>query len=449
MQMISSIKESSKESADLKKSKSPSNIDMNRVAAIILGGGQGSRLFPLTLHDCKPAIPIAGRYKLIDIPVSNAINSGCHKIFVITQFLSASLHQHIFKTYPYNIFNSSNIELLSVEQKPNQVSWFEGTADAVRKNVEYLCRAPVDYFLILSGDQLYSMDYSEMVEVAIKTGADVVIAAQPVEQQDCHRMGILKVDKQHKITAFVEKPTTADMLKGMQMDPLLKKMLTKANKGFNYLASMGIYLFKKEALLEVLDSDPREDFGKHLLPALIENGNAAAYLFNGYWEDLGTIEAFYHANIALTTLTPPLNLYGEEKPIFSSHNNLPGAKILNANIHNCLICGGSVIEAQEMSHCVVGPRTIIQAGCVVKDSYLIGNDSYESHYIPKHLPRRPMIGANTVLTKCIVDKNVTIGKNVRLVNENNLSHYDGENIYIRDGIIVVPREASIPDGFVL
>lgn len=423
--------------------------EMNRVASIILGGGEGTRLFPLTLNNCKPAISFGGRFKLIDIPIANSINSGCNKIFVITQFLSASLHQHLFRTYRNDTFNSGFLEILSAELKPSKMGWFKGTADAVRQNIEYLLELPVDYFLILSGDQLYTMDFREMMQTAKDTDADLVVAALPVKNPECKRMGILKIDDRKNITDFIEKPQDLNDIEHMRITTDSKKTKQKRQDEPQYLGSMGIYLFKREALLKLLHEDIREDFGKHLLPKMVENGQAAAHIFNGYWEDIGTIEAFYNANIAMTSNAPPLDCYNEQKPIFTTHLNLMGPIFSNTLVNKSIICEGCRIDADEVRNSILGPRTVVGKGSVISESYLMGNDYYVPPIETERLPERLQIGKNCIIIKSIIDKNVCIGDNVRLINKNGLTHYDGSNIYIRDGIIVVPRGATLPDGFIL
>lgn len=414
---------------------------MGRLGVIILGGGQGKRLHPLTLNRCKPALSYGGRFHLIDIPISNSINSGCNKIYVITQFLSASLHQHIFKTYRHCFNFDGFLEMLPAEEKPHQKEWFQGTADAIRQNLHYLVETPVDYFLILSGDQLYHMDFHHMLQHAQETDADVVIAATPTSKTLAKRMGILKIDKKGFITEFNEKP---------QQEDLLKKLISasRANdKERPYLGSMGIYLFKKKSLFNLLKEDPREDFGKHLIPAIVEKGKAAAYLFEGYWEDIGTVESFYNANLALTDSNPPFDCYDEVSPIYSDLSHLPGPKIRNAHIQSSIICEGSIIEAKSITHSVLGPRTVIQQGTVVEDSYIMGNDFY--HSPTETLPEKLQIGQNCHIKRAILDLHVHLGNKVKLININHLQEYDGDGIYIRDGIIIVTKGTSLPDGFTL
>lgn len=413
--------------------------NMDRIATIILGGGEGTRLLPLTETRCKPAITFGGRYRLIDIPISNSLHSGCHKIFILTQYLSASLHQHVFRTYRQDSFHSGCVELLSAEQRPSKGGWFKGTADAVRQNLDYFREIPADYFLILSGDQIYSMDYRQMVQLAHETDADLVLGAKIVSEQDCKRLGILKINEDQKITNFVEKPQTKSALTNLHLP----------NDKNHYLASMGIYLFKRKALFNLLEEDPRHDFGQHLIPKLVDEGKAFAHLFNAYWEDIGTIGSFYEANIALTAEEPQFNCYDESWPIYSSQQHLPSPKLSNAFISQSIICEGALIEADEVRNSILGPRTVIKRGSVICSSYIMGNDFYRPPINSAHLPERLEIGNNCIITKAIVDKNSCIGNNVRLINKNNLSHYDGGNIFIRDGVIVVPRGAAIADGFIL
>lgn len=423
-------------------------VDMQRVATIILGGGQGARLFPLTVHRCKPAICFGGKYRLIDVPISNALNSGCFKIFVITQFLASSLHQHILKTYRLDPFTSGFIELLSSEEKPSKKCWYEGTADAVRQNLEYFIESPVDYFLVLSGDQLYHMNYRHMVQVARDTNADVVIASTPVDLSDSKRMGVLRVDEENRVQEFFEKPQDETILERFvtprRVLDLVDLEVTSKRK---YLGSMGIYVFKREVLLEMLQNDIRNDFGKHLIPSKVKQGGVVAYIHNGYWEDIGTIESFYNANIALTQSASEFNTHDEFHPIFSIPYNLAGPKISCAHIENGIICDGSIVEAKEIKNSILGPRSIVKHGTVIHNSYLMGNDFYKSPIRTERLPEKCMIEENCILEKCIIDTNVHIGKDVKLVNKDNLRHFDGKNVYIRDGIIVVPRGATVPNGF--
>ena len=426
----------------------PTAIDMNRVAAIILGGGQGTRLAPLTITRCKPAICFGGRYRLIDIPMSNAINSGCQKIFIVTQFLSSSLHQHIFRTYRPGSFSSGFIELLPAEQKPKANGWFQGTADAVRQNLEYYIDTPADYFLILSGDQLYNINFQEMIRFAQETDADLTVAALPVNESNAKRMGLLKLNEDRFITEFEEKPQERARLDHMALPELtLRQLGSKFDATRKYLGSMGIYLFKRKALLELLETDLREDFGKHLIPTKVSQGSVAAYLYDGYWEDIGTIESFYEANITLTSANPPFNCYDENNPIFIHQFNLPAPKIMNTSMTNTIICEGSIVEASNVENSILGPRTIIKSGTSIKNSYVMGNDYYVPPIKSERIPENLFIGKDCVIDRAIIDKHVHIGNGVTLTNKNKVMNFDNDHVCVRDGIIVITRGASLPDGF--
>jgi glucose-1-phosphate adenylyltransferase len=426
-------------------------VDMKLVASIILGGGEGTRLYPLTLTRCKPAINFGGKYRLIDVPISNSIHADCYKIFVLTQFLSSSLHHHIFQAYMQGGKASGLIEILTAEQKPTQKTWFQGTADAVRQNIDYLLESPVEYFLILSGDQLYNINFREMLSFAKTTDADVVVAALPVNAQDATRMGILKVNANNLITDFYEKPQDKALLQKLRSpNEVIERVGVSQASKRNYLGSMGIYLFKRKALVDLLMKDSREDFGKHLIPTQVEKGCMYAFLYEGYWEDIGTIETFYQANMALTDPKPQFSFHNELRPIFTCRYDLPPAKFLDTQIKQTILCEGAVVEADELTHSILGPRSVIHRGAIIRDCYIMGNDYYESTVRDHHrLPPAPHIGENCILTSVIVDKNATIGKGVQLINKQKLTHFNGENVFIRDGIIIVPRGATIPAGFIL
>lgn len=420
---------------------SPQLPDMKRVATIILGGGQGKRLFPLTMTCCKPALSFGGRYRLIDIPISNAINSGCQKIFIITQFLSSILHQHIFSTYRFGSFSSGFIELLPSEERTKDKVWFQGTADAVRQNLEYFAETPADYFLILSGDQLYRMDYREMLLTALNTDADAVISALSIEEAKAKRMGVLQTNEDNYITAFHEKPQFATELESFR--------LMSGNAKKPYLGSMGIYLFKRQALLDLLSEDPREDFGKHLIPTQVKKGKVAAHVHEKYWEDIGTISSFYEANMALTERHPQFDCNHEDWRIYSSQAFLPGPRVYSTHVDGSILCEGAVLEGKEVMRSIIGPRTIVRPGAVIRNTYVLGNDFFSPPFAGSLLPSTFQIGVETVIDKAIIDKHVSIGNRVQLINRQKLDTYDGDNIYIRDGIIIVTRGATIPDGFIL
>lgn len=390
-------------------------IDMRRVAPIVLAGGVGTRLFPLTLSRCKPALPFAGNNRLIDIPVSHALAAGCEKVYVLTQFLSASLHHHLLKTY-------SSIQLLTAEQKPSKSIWYQGTADAVRQNLEYLAECDVDYFLILSGDQLYQMDFEKLVAFAEQKDADLLIASLPVKEQSAVRMGILKADQEGRICDFYEKPSLKSDLDRFRMHSDC------------YLGSMGIYLFKKKILIDLLNEDSREDFGKHLIPSQVTKGNAFTYQFPGYWEDIGTVRSFYEANIALTKRESAFDLYLNKGSLKKAPSLLPPPKIDHSTLDAVLLCEGAYIDSCSLSKSIIGPLTEIEKGTRVEASYLFGNTK---------------ISQDCMIERAIIDKNVRLGNGVKLLNKKGLETYDGDQIYIRDGIIVVARGAYLPDGFTL
>ncbi len=427
------------------------SVDMRHVTTIILAGGNGTRLDPLTNTRCKPAVCFGGKYRLIDIPISNAIHSGCSKIFIISQYLSSSLNQHIFNTFHPGSFPSTAIELISAEQKHGEKSWFQGTACAVRQNINYFMELPSEYFLILSGDQIYNINFQHMIHFAKETNADLVVAALPVNEADAKRMGIMKIDENSFINEFYEKPQEQEHLDRLRVPiSTLEQIVGKAlDDKRQFLGSMGIYIFKRQALIDLLKRDSREDFGKHLIPTKVSQGNVAAYIHDGYWEDIGTIESFFKANIALTALNPEFNCHEENKHIFFRQHYLTAPKIINSAVMNSIICDGSIVEAAEVTKSIIGLRSIIKQGSIIRNSYIIGNEFHVSPTHSESISNSPIIGENCVIDHAIIDKNVRIGKNVHLVNKEKLMNYTSDKVCIRDGIIIVPRGTHIPDGFIL
>lgn len=421
-----------------------------QVSCIILAGGQGTRLFPLTQSRCKPAVSFGGRYRLIDIPLSHALNARIQSVYVISQYLATSLHQHILETYRLDLFRDSQISLLSPEESLHRKIWYKGTADAIRQNLDHFKTSPVDYFLILSGDQLYNMDIRELILFAKRSDADLVIASLPIEEPDAKRMGLLNINEKNQILDFVEKPTEPEVLKRFALDQnFLKKHPDKNLNDTHYLASMGIYVFKRKALFDLLENTG-DDFGKDLIPIKVKEGKAAAFVYHGYWEDIGTVASYFKANLALASQKNCLNIYDEHNPIFTHSENLPSPLIRETTIKNSVISLGAVIECKEISHSIIGFRVHVKKGTVIRNSIVMGNHFYSA---PKHqsppLPQNFFIGENCHIENAIIDEHTQIGNNVQLINKNNLKKYDSDGVYIRDGIIIVPTGSTIPDNFIL
>lgn len=411
-----------------------------QVATVILAGGQGSRLQPLTLYHAKPAMSYGGRYRLIDIPISNSINSDFRQIFVIAQYLSDELQHHLQQTYQFDRFNPGSIDLLTPQEDgKGEKQWFQGTADAVRKTLPTLLRSSADYFLILSGDQLYNINFQEMIAFAQERKADLTIASIPVKKTEAKRMGLSKIATSGKILEFVEKPVDERVLEHFSLE-----------SGGEYLGSMGIYVFKREALIALLEQDQRPDFGFHLIDTAVKNGNTYAFIYKGYWEDIGTIASYYEANLILTQPRKGLDTYDERNPIYTRPTYLPGPKIQSTTIIQSILCEGSVIEAAEISHSIIGLRSHIREGTVIRDTVMMGNHLYMSpHHAGSPVKTDFWVGKNCHIEKAIIDEHVQIGNGVQLTNGQKLSTYDGDGIFIRDGIIIVTAGAKIPDGFIL
>ncbi len=425
----------------------PAPETINRVACIILAGGQGSRLYPLTLKRCKPAVRFGGRYRLIDIPISNSLNSNINHIFVISQYFSSGLNNHIKKTYPLDPFQGGLITLLSPEERKKEKIWYKGTADAVRKNIEALTQFPFDFFIILSGDQLYNMDLSAMVAFAREKDADLTIASLPVPKSEAPRLGLLNIDDEATICDFYEKPQSSEILNRFSMTDAFKHTQNIASKDEPYfLASMGIYIFKRNVLIDLLKKDLGEDFGKHLIPFKLKSGKSCAFLHQGYWEDIGTISSFYKANMSLTAGQLGVNFYDEALPIYTHAHHLPGARFFHASIIDSIICDGCVIKKAQIERSIIGIRSIIDENSVIRNSILLGNESYLN---PRDLKEKKAfkIGKNVLIEKAIIDENVIIGNNVKLINEKHLTYYDGDGISIRDGVIIISSGTEIPDNF--
>jgi glucose-1-phosphate adenylyltransferase len=423
--------------------------------AIILGGGAGTRLFPLTQSRSKPAVPLGGKYRLVDIPISNCINSDVFQIFVLTQYNSASLNRHIARTYRFSQFSDGFVEILAAEQTPESPQWFQGTADAVRQVLPHVGDWKIDTLLILSGDHLYRMDYRNFLERHFESNADVTISVIPATAEDAEGFGLLKTDEVGRIIEFKEKPK-GDALKEMAVDTTRFGLSVEEAQRRPYLASMGIYVFKYDKLCELLQRDTTWlDFGREVIPAAIEAENVHAFTFDGYWEDIGTINAFYAANLDMTTSVPKFNFFDAEAPIFTRSRYLPPSKVHSCEVSETLISEGCIIHGAQIKRSIIGLRSRIGAGSNIDGAILMGADYYQSleEMGADHALGRPWIGIGerAVIRRAIIDKNARIGHDVRLVNEAGVTEADGPNgtYYIRDRIIMVPKNATIPDGFAI
>jgi glucose-1-phosphate adenylyltransferase len=430
----------------------PTIFQARDVISVILGGGAGTRLFPLTKDRSKPAVPLAGKYRIVDIPISNCLNSGLKRIFLLTQFNSSSLHRHIQQSYRFDDFSSGFVEIMAAQQTPGSEAWYQGTADAVRQNLSHFANASHKYVLILSGDQLYRMNFRAVLEQHIKSGADVTVATIPVSRQDATQFGIMQIDGEERITRFVEKPQEDALIDSLKMDDAVRSKLGIYAGGDLLLASMGIYVFNRDVLDKAL-AGKHVDFGKHIIPNLISSGRLFSYVYQGYWEDIGTIKAFYDANLDLVNEIPKFNFFDTAAPIYTHARYLPASKIVRAHLERTAIADGCIIVDAHIEHSIVGIRSRIEVGCTIKNAIIMGLDDYETAEetqsgIARGIP--PMgIGKNTFIERAIIDKNARIGDNVRISPEGKPENYDGDGYYIRDGIVVVPKGGVIRSGTVV
>lgn len=408
-----------------------------KILTVVLGGGRGTRLLPLTQTRCKAAVPIGGKYRLIDIVLSNCIYSELHHIFVLTQYLGRSLQRHIIQTYRFDQFSDGFVEILSAEQTLTDFVWYEGTADAVRKNLARIEHFPAAHVLILSADHLYRMDYRKLIEFHTDHGADLTVAGTLVGKDEAPRMGILKVDETKTVRALVEKPKNPAQLEGLEYRP-------EADSDKRYLASMGVYLFRKRFLLDILSGTAAEDFGAQIIPEAISRGKVCVYKYDGYWVDVGTVEAFFNANMDFTTALPRFDFYLEQARVFTRPRFLPPAKLVDCKISRSIIGEGSVIEKAEITDSIVGIRSVIRGFCHVTRSVLMGNDYYEREYDTGFI--RPLIGSNVKIERAIIDKNVVIGEGSEIRGSENRINKDAPNYSVRDGIVVIPSNTVIPPG---
>jgi glucose-1-phosphate adenylyltransferase len=415
---------------------------MERVLAIVLGGGRGTRLFPLTAERAKPAVPLCGRYRLVDIPLSNCIHSGVNRIFVLTQFNSVSLHRHINLSYKFDVFSNGFVDVLAAQQTVETGDWYQGTADAVRKHLRHFRTLGPAHYLILSGDQLYRMDYRHLMRTHLETKADITVAAIPVAKENAHTFGILKTDDAARVTHFVEKPRAEDALTDL-VSPSIAD-----GQGRDYLASMGIYMFRAEELESLLESQPDwVDFGTDVIPKSLETRKVCAHQFSGFWEDIGTMRSYYETSLAMAKPNPPFRFHDPNHIIYSHPRYLPGARLRDARVDDSVICEGSHIAGSTIDNSVIGIRTITRAGVTIKRSIIMGADYYEDAPDEGVIPLG--VGEGSHVENAVVDKNARIGRNVRLCGSVGLGDPGIKGVVVRDGIIVVVKGTAIPDGTVV
>ncbi len=421
---------------------------MDNVLAVILGGGRGTRLYPLTQRRSKPAVPLAGKYRLVDIPISNCINSGLRKIYVLSQFQSASLNRHVARTYRFDPFSSGFVEILAAEQTETNMEWYQGTADAVRKQLHHFLSRQPDGVLILSGDQLYAMDFREIIAAHLASKADITVAATPVPRADAGSFGILRTDGFGTVVGFLEKPKDPRLLDDLALPPA-----TLRARGIppdrSCLASMGIYVFNPDVLVRVLEDGSQLDFGKEVIPAAIKSERVHSFFYTGYWEDIGTIRTFYQANIDLASGRPPLDLFSERAPIYTRPRFLAGTRMQSVHFEDTIVCDGCRIGEASITRSVIGIRSIIGSGSRITDTIMMGAD----HYDPPASEAREMIpigvGAGSVIERAIIDKNARIGEGVTIRDARDRPDGDRDNHFVREGIVIVPKDAVILPGSVL
>ncbi len=428
------------------------SVNTSNILSVILGGGHGRRLFPLTRDRSKPAVPLAGKYRLVDIPISNCINSRLQRIYLLTQFNSASLHRHISQSYKFDHFSGGFVEILAAEQTLTDTSWYQGTADAVRKNLLHFLTHDFEHMLILCGDQLYRMDFRELIAEHLLHGADLTIATITVGRGQAQSLGIMELGPEQRITRFVEKPQEQALLDSLRVDPARYASLGIEGDQEFFLASMGIYLFKREVILKLLDS-ALTDFGKHVIPEAIKVQQVYGHVFQGYWEDIGTIRSFFEANLDLTADLPRFNFFDMSAPIFTRPRFLPASKINGAEISHASVSDGCIINRCQVNHSIVGIRSRIEEGCNINRTILLGCDFYESDSsIKQHEARglpRIGVGRNTQIENAIVDKNARIGENCRISPAGKPESVDHPFYYVRDGIVIIPKGGLIPHGTVI
>jgi glucose-1-phosphate adenylyltransferase len=428
------------------------SINLSNVLSIIMGGGQGTRLFPLTRERSKPAVPLGGKYRLVDIPISNCINSGLKRVYLLTQFNSASLHRHISQSYKFDHFSGGFVEILAAEQTFSDTSWYQGTADAVRKNLLHFLNHNFEYVLILSGDQLYRMDYREIITQHVETGADVTIATKPVLRREVPALGIMQIDESRRIIRFEEKPKDPAVQDSLRLPRNWYQELGVEGEDEYFLASMGIYVFNRDVLLKLLDNT-FTDFGKHIIPGAINTNKLFSFIFQGYWEDIGTIRNFFEANLNLVTELPEFNFFDMSSPIFTRPRFLPGSKINGAEIDHAIVSDGCIINHARINHSIIGIRSLVDAGSSLYRTIMLGCDYFESERSIREnaAAGRPKvgIGRDTRIENAIIDKNARIGDNCVITPGNKPENVDHPLYYVRDGIIIIPKNGTIPHGTTL
>lgn len=417
-----------------------------------MGGGRGTRLFPLTKERCKPAVPLAGKYRLVDIPISNCLNSGFNRIFLLTQFLTASLHRHVNKSFQFDPFGAGFVDILSAEQTEKSSAWYEGTADAVRRNLVHFNSHDHEFVLILSGDQLYRMDFSKIIDQHIATGADVTIAAIPFPVSKVEGLGLMRVNDQLEISEFVEKPKDPAVINGLTISEALEAKLASKVGEKQCLASMGIYVFSREVLRQSLENSMK-DFGKEVIPSLLGKKKLNAYIFEGYWEDIGTVKAFFDANLALAQPLPPFNFFDRSAPIYTHPRYLPASKVNHCDIDHVVIGDGCLVTDSKLKHCVIGIRSILGENADLEDVVMMGSDYYQTEkevQADREAGHPPIgVGRNCRIRRAIIDKNARIGDGVSLSPEGKPDGDFPHGVVIRDGILCVTKDAVIPAGYVL
>lgn len=414
-----------------------------------MGGGRGSRLYPLTKERCKPAVPLAGKYRLVDIPISNCLNSGINNIYLLTQFNTASLHRHIQDTYRFDPFGGGTVDILSAEQTEKGDNWYQGTADAVRQNVHHFTALDYDHVIILSGDQLYRMDYGEILKEHIESEADVTVAAIPFPSDSVEGLGLMRVSDFLEITEFVEKPTDPEVIRSLELPESLEETLKTKSEKKRCLASMGIYVFNRETMIEALNNE-MTDFGKEVIPSLLGASRLHAHIFEGYWEDIGTVKAFFEANLQLADPMPQFNFFSRGRPIYTRARYLPASKINRCSINHVIVGDGCIITDSYLRRCVIGIRSVLREGTRLENVVMMGADEFESSEGRRRNREKGIpdigVGMNCEIKNAIIDKGARIGANVRLNPEGKPDMYEKDGIFLRDGVVVVTKNAIVPDN---